>query len=109
MRTLNFIVENQIIKMDPSCDISDLVPGTQGYVRATFSFSPEWTGFKKVAIFSSAMGKKYSPQTLSDGKSCIIPMMALARRVFKIQVHGEKGALKLITNKVAVSQNGGKA
>lgn len=95
--------------MDPACDFDGLVPGTSGYVRAVFSFSPEWTGFKKVAMFSSALGKKYPSQTLSDGKACLIPMMALERRVFKIQVHGEKGALKLTTNKVAVSQNGGKA
>lgn len=109
MRDLKFIVENQILKPDPSCNFNDLVPGTEGYVRAIFSFSPEWTGFKKVATFSSAMGKKYQSQSLSGEKtSCIIPMQALARRVFKIQVHGEKGTLKLTTNKVAISQNGGK-
>ena len=40
MRTLKFIVEGQIIKQDPSCDFTNLVPGTEGYLRAEFSFSP---------------------------------------------------------------------
>ena len=39
MRTLKFIVEGQIIKQDPNCDFSNLVPGTEGYLRAEFSFS----------------------------------------------------------------------
>ena len=109
MRTLKFIVDNKIIKQDPKCDFSDLIPGTEKYLRAEFSFSPEWNGFKKVVAFWSALGKEYPPQVLSDGKSCIIPFEALKRRTFKVQVVGERGDLKLTTNKVAVSQNGGKA
>lgn len=108
MRTLRFIVENQIIKQDPTCDFSNLVPGSDGYLTAEFSFSKEWDGCAKVAGFYSIMGKEYPPRVLSDGKSCVIPFEALEKRVFKIQVIGQNSSIKLKTNKVAVSQNGGK-
>lgn len=108
MRTLKFIVDKQIIKRDPNCDFKNLVPGTEGYLQAEFSFSPEWQGCKKVAAFFSPMGAEYPPQVLEDGKTCMIPSEALEGRRFKIQVLGKKDGFKLTTNKVTVSQNGGK-
>lgn len=109
MRTLKFIVDGQIIKQDPNCDFSGLVPGTEEYLRAEFDFSPEWRGCTKVAAFYSIMGKEYPAQVLEDGKTCTIPEEALRRRVFKVQVLGKSGDLKITTNKLAISQNGGKA
>lgn len=108
MRTLKFIVDDQIIKQDPNCDFDNLVPGSEGYLRAEFEFSPIWDGHVKVAAFYSPMGKEYPPQILKDGKSCTIPSEALMRQIFKIRVIGKNGTSKLITDKVAVSQNGGK-
>jgi hypothetical protein len=107
MRTLKFIVEDQIIRPDPNCDFSNLVPGTKGYLKAEFSFSTAWDGFVKVAGFYSVMGREYKPQILSDGKSCIIPADACARPQFKIQILGKRGVDVLKTNKLTVSQNGG--
>lgn len=109
MRTLKFIVDGQTIVQDPECDFSGLVPGTEGYLEAEFSFSPEWKNSTKVATFHSIMGKEYPPQILYQGKTCTIPREALKRKVFKVAVIGKKGDIKLTTNKVAVSQNGGNA
>lgn len=107
-RTIKFIVDGQIIKLDPSCDISNLVPGTEQYLRAEFTFSPEWAGYVKVASFHSMMGREYSPQVLTDGRTCLIPATALSKRIFKVSIVGKKDNQKLITNRVAISQNGGK-
>lgn len=107
MRTLKFIVDDQIIKQDPSCDFSGLVPGTEEYLKASFSFSPEWNGCVKVAAFYSAFGWEYPPQVLADGANCMIPAGALKKRSFKIQVIGRKDDFKILTNKVTVDQNGG--
>lgn len=107
-RTLKFIVDGQIIAPDPNCDFSGLVPGTESYLRAEFSFSSEWAGCAKVASFWSAMGREYPPQVLEDGKSCMIPAEALKKRIFKVRVIGKKGRAMLATDKVAVIQNGGK-
>lgn len=109
MRTLKFIVDGQIIKQDPSCNFDDLVPGSEGYLKAEFSFSPEWVKFVKVAAFYSMMGKEYPPQILDENNTCMIPAEALKRRVFKVRVMGKGHKLKMPTNKVAISQNGGKA
>ena len=107
MRTLNFIVNQQLITLDPKCDISGLIPGSEGYIQAKFSFSAEWKDSTKVAAFFSPLGREFPPQLLADGKTCMIPAEALKYRKFKVQIIGKKGDVKLTTNKVAVSQKGG--
>ena len=106
MRTLKFIVDHQSIKMDPNCDFSGLVPGTEDYLQAEFIFSSEWAGCTKVAAFYSVMGKEYAPRLLKDGKTCMIPSEALEKKTFLVRVLGKRDQLRLTTNKVAVSQNG---
>ena len=107
MRTLKFIVEGQIIKQDPSCDFTNLVPGTEGYLRAEFSFSPVWKGCTKVVSCWSAVGDEYPPQVLADGVSCLIPDEATQRYAFKVGVVGKSNHTRLVTNKAIVKQNGG--
>lgn len=109
MRTLKFIVDKQIISEDPNCDFSGLVPGTEGYLQAEFSFSPEWNGCTKVASFYTGTGKECQPQVLKDGKTCTIPTEALKRRAFGIKIHGKKKDFTIVSDKVVIHQNGGKA
>lgn len=108
MRRIKFIVSKQIITLDPKCDISGLVPGSEEYLQAEFSFSPEWKKCVKVAAFYSILGREYTPQILKDGNTCVIPAEALKGRRFKVQVIGKDGDTKMTTNKVIVCQNGGK-
>ena len=108
MRTLKFIVDDQIIKKDPDCDFSNIVPGSEGYLKAEFSFSSEWNNFAKIAAFYSITGKEFEPQVLKDGKTCVIPAEALKRIKFRIQVMGKNSYnMKLITNTVEIKQDGG--
>lgn len=106
MRTLKFIVEGQIIRPDPSCDFSGLVPGSEGYLRAEFSFSKDWVNTIKVVSFSRH-NTEFTPKALSDGVSCEIPPDALKNRYFQISVLGKRGDFVLTTNKVTIQQNGG--
>ena len=109
MRTLKFIVDGQVIKQDPDCDFSGLIPGTEGYLQAEFVFSSEWDGTTKVAAFSSMLGREFTPKLLKDGKTCDIPTEALTNRKFKIHVIGQKKTgYKITSNKVTVNQDGGK-
>jgi hypothetical protein len=107
MRTLRFIVEDQIIKQDPNCDFDGLVPGTNGYLEAEFSFSPQWDGCVKAAGFYSPMGREIGASVLVGGTTCTVPFEALKFQAFKIRIVGKKGDLKLVTDKVTVTQNGG--
>lgn len=106
MRTLRFIVEGQIIKQDPECDFSNIVPGTTGYLKADFIFSSEWDNTIKVASFLRN-GNECPPQLLKDGRSCIIPSEALTSRRFMISILGKNKNTKITTNKIEVVQNGG--
>jgi hypothetical protein len=107
MRTLKFIVNGQTITLDPECDASDLVPGTNGYVQAKFTFSPEWNKCVKVAAFYSNLGREYEPQALKGGEVCEIPSEALKKSIFKVKVFGKKNDYTICTNKVTVYQRGG--
>lgn len=108
MRTLRFIVKNQIIEPDPNCDFSNIVPGTEGYLRVEFEFSSDWRGCTKVAQFWSG-GKECEPKALKEGRYCMVPADASVNRSFDIRVYGRRGALKLVTNEVTVIQDGGKS
>lgn len=107
MRTLKFKVNGQSIVLDPECDISSFVPGTNGYVRAKFTFSPEWDRCIKVAAFYSNLGTEYPPQALKNGEVCDIPIEALKKSIFKVKVFGKKNDYTICTNKVTVHQKGG--
>ena len=108
MRTLKFIVNGQSITLDPETDVSSLVPGTNGYVRAKFTFSPEWDRCVKVAAFYSNLGTEYMPQALKNGEVCDIPPEALKKSIFKVKVFGKKTNYEICTNKLAVHQKGGR-
>lgn len=107
MRTLKFIVDGLIIKQDPNCDFTNLIPGSEGYLKAEFAFSSDWDGTTKVAAFYSATNKEYPPQLLKDGTSCMIPAEATAKYGFRVGVIGKKNEFKIKTNTVAVKQTGG--
>lgn len=108
MRTLQFIVNKQLIKMDPGCDFSGLIPGTEGYLQAKFTFSPEWDNCIKVVAFYSRLGREYEPQILDSENTCVIPAEALAKSIFSMCVIGKKDNVRLKTDKIVICQNGGK-
>lgn len=112
MRKLSFIVNNESIQKDPSCNFSGLFPGKNPDIEAEFSFSDEWNNTVKVVAFFSMLDAEYEPQVLVDN-SCKIPKEALSRAAFKIQVIGKKtrtsfGKDKLKTDKLTIRQTGGK-
>ena len=104
MRTLKFNVDDLIITADEACDFTNLVPGSAGYLKAVFSFSPLWDDCVKVASFWSVMGEEFPAQVLDENNSCVIPAEALKNRVFKVQVLGKGNKIRLKTNKVSVEQ-----
>ena len=109
MRTLKFIVEGQIIKQDPNCDFSGLIPGTDGYLQAEFTFTTtDWHPLIKAVGFYSMMGREYDAQLLDENNRCMIPAEACEKQNFKLKVVGKgTNGFKLTTNKFTVSQNGG--
>lgn len=108
MRVLRFIVDGQSIKPDPSCDFTGLFPGKNDHIQAEFEFSPEWDNKFKVVAFWSMLGSEYPPQLLDEYDTCEIPVEALARPAFTIQVLGRHRGPVISTNRLTVYQRGGK-
>lgn len=101
MRTLKFIITGQKITKDPDCDFSGIVAGTEGYLRAEFSFSEEWQGCRMAAVFSS-LRKEY-PRPIKNG-SCEIPAEALAWDYFGVRVVGQRENYRITTNEIKIKQ-----
>ena len=108
MYTLDFIVDGDTISLDSECDVNNLVPGPDGYLRAKFRFSSVWDGRVKVAAFFSNLGREYEPQIIDENNTCVIPAEALNKSIFKVQIIGQNSKYKLRTNKVKVYRKGGK-
>lgn len=107
MKTLKFKVNGQSIALESISEAEKLVPGSEGYILAEFTFSKEWDSCAKVAAFYSNLGREFEPQILKEGKLCIIPSQALKLSVFKVKVLGKKDDYMICTNKVTVHQKGG--
>ena len=67
MRALKFNVNAQQIHKDPDCGFSNIVAGTKNYLKAHFTFSPEWQDCILVARFWRG-GKEYAA-LIQDGIS----------------------------------------
>jgi hypothetical protein len=101
MRVLEFIVEGQKLIKNPSCDFENLVPGTEGYLRAHFSFSPDWNDCVLIARFFRGKDE-YARQIVNN--TCDIPPEVLKGRVFSISVLGQRAQYRITTNRILIVQ-----
>lgn len=101
MRILKFIVQTQIITMDPGCDFSGIVSGTKGYLQAQFNVSKEWAGCRMAAVFR-CLGKEYA-QPVKNGR-CEIPADALTWDRFSVRLVGQKENYRITTDEIIIQQ-----
>ena len=102
-RDLAFIVEDQELSKDPSCDFSGLVPGSSGYLRVVFVFHGLWDTLAKAAVFSTNGVESAMPIT---NDSCVIPDSVLKEKSFSIRLVGKNSQQMLQTNRLVVNQLG---
>lgn len=105
MRPLTFNVTAQRISKDPNCDFSNIVAGTSGYLRARFTFSPEWDDCVKVAQFWRG-DQEYA--ALIENNECEIDPAALVGPTFRVSVIGQRKNFRITTNKTLVRQEVGR-
>lgn len=101
MRLLVFNVDSQRIQKDPSCDFSNIVAGTNNYLRAKFTFSDEWRGCVKAVSFWRGE-KEYA--VLLNNDECDIPSEVLVGATFRVSVTGQRNGCFIPTNKILVRQ-----
>lgn len=105
MRTLKFAVNAQRITSDPNCDFSGIVPGTAGYLKAHFSFSPEWSGMVKVAEFRKYACDAPVSVPIINGE-CMVPSEVTGGKVWNVKIIGKRGDIVLPTGNCKVEQEG---
>ena len=105
MRTLEFRADAQLLQKDPTCDFTNIAPGSSGYLTAHFNFSArEWQGCVKAASFWYN-GKEYA--TLLKNDACVIPADALVGRKFEVSVSGARaGGYRITSTRTTVKQEG---
>lgn len=109
MRTLVFNVRGQTIHPNSLSEISGLVAGTSGYIKAKFLFSDDWNGCAKVVAFSTIDGKELTPAKLDFDNSCIVPADALEYHEFELRILGKGiGDYTIKTRPIRIKQFGGK-
>jgi hypothetical protein len=101
MRLLRFNVSAQKVSKAPDCDFTNIVAGTSGYLRAQFTFSPEWEDCVKIARFWRG-DKEYAAMIVNN--ECDIEPEALVGPTFRVSVLGQRGDYRITTNKVLVRQ-----
>lgn len=101
MRTLRFIVNEQNLKKDSSCDFTNIISGTRGYLEAEFVFNESWNMFGKVAVFGVLL-QEY-PVIIKNGK-CEIPGEVLDGEKFSVYIVGSKSGKRITTNSVTITQ-----
>lgn len=107
MKTLKLLVDDEGIKVSPSCSFDGIFPGMPEPLRLDFDFSPEWKSKTRVVSFWSMLGAEYTPQLLTDGGYCIVPAEATKRAAFKVQVLGRYNGTIASTNKLTINLKGG--
>lgn len=105
MRTLKFAVNAQRITSDPNCDFSGIVPGTVGYLKAHFSFSPEWAGMVKVAEFRKYLCDEPVSVPIINGE-CAVPDTVTGSKVWYVKIIGKRGDVILPTCNCKIEQEG---
>lgn len=109
MRVLVFKVDGQTIYPNSLSEISGLVAGTSGYIKAKFLFSDDWNGCAKVVAFNSVEGEEFEPKALDSENSCYITEEALKYHEFEMRVIGKKnGGYTITTRPIRIKQFGGK-
>jgi hypothetical protein len=101
MRLLYFNVNTQKIEKEPTCDFTNLVSGTSGYLKAHFTFSSEWEGCVKCARFWRG---ETEHAVLLQNDECEIPAEALVGSTFRVSILGQRGDYRITTNKVLIRQ-----
>lgn len=101
MRTLDFIVNAQLLSKNPECNFEHVVSGTSGYLTAHFTFSSEWDDCVKCASFWRG-GKEYAVLLRND--MCSIPPEVLTGATFKVCVVGQCENYRITTNRVVIRQ-----
>lgn len=103
-RTLEFIVDGQRLRKDPSSNFSGIVSGSKGYLECHFSFSGEWKSLRKAVQFKTGDSVVYKP--VVDDK-CQVPNEVTGDTRIHVSLIGKGASVYLTTNEAVILQKKG--
>lgn len=103
MRELRFVVKNDRLSKDPTCDFAGIQRGSSGFLRCAFQFSAGWDGYRRLAVFASAGGE--AAVEIVDGVAQM-PAQVLEGRSVQVKVMGVKPGARFTTNAIFLRLEG---
>ena len=105
MRVLKFDVNGQNLSKSKNCDFSGIVPGSDGYLKARFTFSNDWYGMVKVAEFRTYASSEPVPVPIINNE-CMVPSEVTGGDKWYVKAIGKKGDVIIPTGNCRVRQEG---
>ena len=77
--------------------VSDLIASeSKDYLKVNFSFSKDWDGYAKTAVFRNA-NKEKTIGVILENNECMVPYEIIHENGFSISVYGLKGSSRITT------------
>ena len=105
MRILEFEINGQNISKSKNCDFSGIVPGSDGYLKAHFTFSNDWSGMVKVAEFRKLTSDEPVSVPIINNE-CMVPVEVTGGNKWYVKVIGKRCDVLIPTGNCRVRQEG---
>lgn len=101
MRTLKYKVQGQNIIRDSGCDFSNIIKGSNNYIRLVFEWDEQWKNKAKVISLRNANGEEVNVVLQSK---IVLQEKTTKGSMFSFQIYGKEGEEKIQTNREYVEQ-----
>lgn len=105
MRVLEFDVNGQNLSKSKNCDFSGIVHGSDGYLKARFTFSNDWSGMVKVAEFRTHVSSEPVSIPIINNE-CMVPADVTGGDRWYVKVIGKRGNILIPAGNCRVRQEG---
>lgn len=101
MRILRYKVQGQNIIRDRGCDFSNIIKGSNNYIRLVFEWDEQWKNKAKVISLRNANGEEVNVILQSK---IVLQEKITKGSMFSFQIYGKEGEEKIKTNREYVEQ-----
>lgn len=101
MRILRYKVQGQNIIRDNTCDFSNIVRGTNNYIKLVFEWDKQWKNKAKVISLRNANGEEVNVVLQSK---IVLQEKITKGSMFSFKIYGKEGEEKIHTNREYIEQ-----
>lgn len=101
MRILRYKVEGQNVIRDNTCDFSNIVRGTNNYIKLVFEWDKDWRNKAKAISLRNAEGAETN---LAVKESVVLPEVVTNGSMFSFALYGKDNIEKVQTVREYVEQ-----